>query len=188
MQNDDVTELLSRWQAGDEEARDALIPLIYDQLRQLAALNMAGERRDHILDATDLLHEAWIRMSTGKPMPAASRYDFQRLAARVMRQVLVDYGRKRVAGKRGGGDRPVMLNTALAEAGGLAQVDVVDIALALAELEEQEGREYAEVVELRFFAGLTVAEVAKHQGVGVGTVDRRWKLAKARLYRALSAE
>lgn len=180
----EVTRLLERWSGGDERALEELWPLVYRELRRLAAHYLRGERKDHTLQPTALVHEAYLRVLDMRHIDWQNRAHFIGLAAQMMRRVLVDHARARDAGKRGGGARPVSLS----EADTLMPAinpDLLALGEALDRLEEaypEKGR----VVELRFFGGLSIEETAKVLGVSTPTVERDWRFAKAWLHAALT--
>jgi RNA polymerase sigma factor (TIGR02999 family) len=178
-----VTELLRAWSDGDDRALQELTPLVEGELRRLARAYMARERRDHTLQATALVNEAFIRMTGARDVRWQDRAHFIGLSARVMRRVLVDHARSRGYRKRGGSVRRVTLTDGLAAAPG-PPVDVLELdrALeALAAVDPRKGR----VIELRYFGGLTVEETAQVLEVSPDTVKRDWRLAKLWLLRAL---
>jgi RNA polymerase sigma factor (TIGR02999 family) len=181
-----VTELLVRWREGDREALEALMPLVYEELRRLAHHYLRQERSDHTLQSTALVHEAYLRLAGQNPPQWQNRAHFFGIAARVMRQILVEYARGRNAAKRGGNACRLVLDESL----GLPQqldVDVVELDRALsglAELDSQQSR----IVELRFFAGLTIEDTSEVLGVSPATVKRDWVTARAWLYRAMTGE
>jgi RNA polymerase sigma factor (TIGR02999 family) len=181
----DVTVLLRQWRAGDQLALDRLIPLVYEELRDNAARLMRQERPDHTLQATALVHEAYARM-VGAEVEWQDRSHFFAIAARQMRRILVDHARTRGRSKRGGGLTQVTLEAAApvqAEpATGPAEVDE-----ALHRLAEQDPRK-ASVIELHYFGGLTVDEMAEALGISTATVNRDLKFAKAWLYRELTQQ
>ena len=178
-----VTSLLVRWRGGDKAALDALMPLVYSELRRLAHHYLQRERSDHTLQSTALVHEAYARM-IGQNLPEwQNRAHFFGVAAQLMRQVLVDYARNRQAAKRGGSVCKLTLDNAEAEAKH-ADVDVValdDALHALAKIDPQQSR----VVELRFFAGLSIEDTSEVMGVSPSTVKRDWNTARVWLYREL---
>src|SRR5687768_16763570 len=189
-----VTELLRAWSAGDAQAYDALVPLVYAELRRQARLAMRREDEGHTLQPTALVHEAWLRLGDQHDARWESRTQFFALAAQMMRRVLLDHARTRHALKRGGGGVQVSLGGAdrsLAEPGSPAaegsSLDAVElIALndaleRLALLDPQKAR----LVELRYFAGLSIPEAAAALGVSTATVGREWAIARMWLRREL---
>jgi RNA polymerase sigma factor (TIGR02999 family) len=183
MKPPNVTQLLASWSNGDNAALEALTPIVHQELHRLATRFMAGERPGHILQATALVNEAFLRLVDWKDVRWQGRTHFFALAARVMRQVLVDAARTRDRTKRGGGQ----LHVSLSEAAGVPSqpVDFVALDDALETLEALNERQ-SRVVELRFFGGLSLEEAAQVLNVSVGTVRRDWSLAQAWLYRELS--
>ena len=173
-----LTMILGRARAGDERARGELIALIYDELRRVASRLMRRERPDHTLSPTAVVHEAVIRL-LGEAVfdRAADRSFLFAAAARAMREVLIDHARRRAAGRRGGGRRRVALDAAVDYFEGQG-LDVVAVHEALDRLAELDGRQ-AQVMTLRYFGGMTVAEVAAALGVSVTTVEQDWRLARA---------
>jgi RNA polymerase sigma factor (TIGR02999 family) len=181
-----VTQLLVRWRDGDREALEALMPLVYDELRRLAHHYLRQERSDHTLQSTALVHEAYLRLAGQNPPQWQNRAHFFGIAAHIMRQILVEYARGRSAAKRGGSACRLTLDEAVA----LPQqmdVDVVELDKALtglAELDVQQSR----IVELRYFAGLTIEDTSEVLGISPATVKRDWVTARAWLYRAMTGE
>jgi len=179
-----VTQLLADWSNGDRVALDQLMPLIYDELRRLARYHLRRERPDHTLEATALVHEAYLRLVDQKQVRWQNRAHFLGIAAELMRRLLIDHARRHHTEKRGGGEPKLSLD----EAAGLPEPrDVNLVALdealtSLAALDPQQSR----IVELRFFGGLTVEETAEVLGVSVDTVAYQWRLAKAWFLRELS--
>jgi RNA polymerase sigma-70 factor (ECF subfamily) len=178
-----VTELLVAWGRGDEGALDVLAPLVHQELHRLAARYMAGERPGHILQATALVNEAYLRLVDWKGVRWQNRAHFFAMAAQIMRRILVDNARARARAKRGGAPLHVSLSEAEQVSLGKS-VDLVALDDALKGLEALDGRQ-SRVVELRFFGGLDLEETAHVLGVSVGTVRRDWSLARAWLYREL---
>ena len=177
-----VSALLGQWQAGDQEALRALVPLVYKELRTAAHACLKRERPGHTLQTTELVHEAYLRLADRQPFEAESRSHFVAIAARLMRQILVDYARSRNAEKRGA-DRRVDLDVSLALPQ-IRSVDVVSLDDALkdlARLDEQQSL----IVELRFFGGLTTEEAAGLLGISRSTAKRDWNVAKAYLTRQM---
>jgi RNA polymerase sigma-70 factor (ECF subfamily) len=181
----DATALLVAWGQGDQAAFDALMPLVHDELHQIARRQMAGERAGHTLQATALVNEAYLRLIEVNRMHWQNRAHFFAMAARVMRRILVNAAHARGYQKRGGGAARVTLDEALAVSPATAP-DVVALDDALTKLAMTEPRK-AQVVELRFFGGLTVEETAEALHVSGVTVMRDWQFAKLWLLREMSA-
>ena len=179
-----VTELLIEWREGDEAALGRLMPLVYEELRRMAARYMRGEREGHTLQPSALVNEAYLRLADHRNMQWQGRAHFFGVAAQAMRRVLVDHARTRDSGKRGGGQQKVVLEEA-ALAAVEPEADLVALDEALRELARLSERK-ARVVELRYFGGLSVEEAAEVLGVAPVTVMRDWKIAKMWLLRELS--
>lgn len=178
-----VSRLLDRARGGDAHALAALLPLIYDELRRVARHAMRRERPGQTLQPTALVHEAWLRLSAGHLEPQ-NRAHLLAMAARVMRQILVEHARARHAAKRGGHRERVTLDEGLLP--DMARhPDLLDLDAAMEKLAALDA-EQAQIVELRFFGGLDVGETAAVLGLSPATVKRRWTLARAFLLRALS--
>jgi len=180
-----VTQLLVAWRGGDQAARDELMPLVYEELRRLAHQYMSRERPGHTLQTSALLNEAYLRLVDQKNIDWQGRAHFFGIAARLMRQVLVDYARKRGYAKRGGDAHRVPLDEAMIVSEERA-ADVVALDDALKSLAEIDPRQ-SQIVELRFFGGLSIEETAEVLAVSPGTVMRDWTLAKAWLRRAVTS-
>ena len=180
-----TSRLLARVARGDEAAAGELLQSLYDELRRIAGACMADERSDHTLQPTALVHEAYVRLFAGGAPELEGRAHFARLAARAMRNVLIDHARSRRAAKRGAGERREALDHTLAavEEG---TCDALDLEPALERLERLDA-ELARIVELRFFGGLTVAEIAELERVSVPTIERRWRVARSWLRGELGA-
>jgi RNA polymerase sigma factor (TIGR02999 family) len=162
------------------------MPLVYDELRRLAHHYLRQERSDHTLQSTALVHEAYLRLAGQNPPQWQNRAHFFGIAARIMRQILVEYARGRNAAKRGGDACRLTLDDSIAPPQ-QSQVDVVELDRALtelSELDEQQGR----IVELRFFAGLTIEDTSEVLGISPATVKRDWVSARAWLYRSMTGE
>lgn len=175
-----ITKLLQTWSEGDQEAAVRVLPLVYDELRQIASRQLRQERCSHTLQATAVVHEAYLRLRGQAGFEWPSRAHFFAFAAHLIRRILVDHARHRNRAKRGGG----MERVTLAEAVDLAlerAPDLVALDEALTNLEALDPRKAA-VVELRFFAGLSLDETAEQLGVSPETVGREWRRAKAWLY------
>lgn len=174
-----VTEWLAAWRTGDVDAGNQLFAVVYPQLRQIAARFLHQERADHTLDPTALVNELALRLLGSAPMAYNDRRHFFALAAQMMRRILVDYARARVAGKRGGVQRRVTLSSVAEDLRAAPQSeDLLVLDDALSRLERADPRA-AKVVELRFFGGLHEQEVAAILGVSTITVKRDWKVARA---------
>lgn len=179
-----VTALLARWRAGDGGALESLIPLVYDELRSLAEHYLRRERPNHTLQSTALVHEAYVRLTAGDPPTLQNRSHFFGVAARLMRQVLVDHARAQQAEKRGGSVCTLALDEALhvAERDNVGVLLLDDALKELARLDERQSR----IVELRFFTGLSIEETSELMGISPATVSREWTSARAWLHRELS--
>ena len=178
-----VTELLVRWRGGDREALDSLLPLVYDELRLIARHYLQGERAGHTLQSTALVNEAYVRL-VGQDFPEwQNRAHFFAVAAQLMRQILVDYARRHRSAKRGGKVYKVTLSEAQHQPVS-TDVDIIaldDALKVLAEMDFQQCR----VVELKFFAGLSIDDTAQALGISPSTVKRDWLTARAWLFREL---
>ncbi|HKY92251.1 MAG TPA: ECF-type sigma factor [Nevskiaceae bacterium] len=182
----DVTRLLQEWRDGDEGAKDALFTSVYDELHRLARIRLSRESTLSDLDAPALVNEAFMRLVRQESLPVETRRAFFGYAASVMRSVIVDYVRERDAAKRGDGATRVTLVTHQAAPDFRQQPDVVELDEALTDLARIDERSHR-VVELRFFAGLSMEEIAELLEVSPATVSRDWEKARAFLYRALRA-
>lgn len=174
--------LLRDWRAGNQGAFDELVPLVYSELHRIASAHLRGERPNHTFKPGDLVSEAYVRLSAVGDAPELNdRVHFFAIAARTMRQILVDHARKRNAAKRGDGARPVTFDEAVAAGGGRPDelVALDEAMLALAEFDERK----AKIVELHYFGGLTQAEIAEVLEVHVNTVARDLRLAEAWLHK-----
>lgn len=182
----EVTQLLLAWSAGDSAALDRLVPLVYAELHRLAKSYLRQERAGHTLQTTALIHEAYLRLIDANQVQWQNRAHFFGVAARVMRQILVAFARARGSQKRGGGAQQVSLDEALVLDAGLDE-DLVALDEALEALAQFDARK-AQVVELRFFGGLTEDEIAVALNISPETVRRDWRLAKSWLRMKLSGE
>jgi RNA polymerase sigma factor (TIGR02999 family) len=179
-----VTLLLRKWHAGDRAALDELLPLVYDELRRIAAAHLRRERPGHTFRPTDLVSEAYLRMSSGTSQPWNDRVHFFAIAARSMRQILVEHARKRRTEKRGGGEQPVPLDDRVVAPSRSDDLLALDEALdALAQLDERKAR----AVELHYFGGMVHEEIAQLLEVHVNTVARDLRFAEAWIHRRLAA-
>ena len=181
-----ITRLLVDWRKGDQAAFEQLIPLVHDELRRVAHRHMAHERAGHTLQATALVNEAYIRLIDVRQVNWQDRAHFFAMSSRLMRRILVDFARSKGYQKRGGGAQKVTLDEALIVSEE-ARHDLVAIDDALNALAVVDSRK-AQVVEMRFFGGLSVEETAEALKVSVDTVMRDWKLAKAWLLRELKED
>jgi RNA polymerase sigma factor (TIGR02999 family) len=180
-----VTELIAQWQGGNQEALQALIPVVYQELRALAHHYLRAERPGHTLQSTALVHEAYLRLVDQSPVQIQNRAHFVGIAAKLMRQILVDYARRRRAAKRGP-ECKVELDKSF-EGFDVAQeqgVDVLALDDALTQLSRRDAQQ-GRIVEMRFFGGLTVGETAEALDVSAATVKRDWTMAKAWLTREM---
>jgi RNA polymerase sigma factor (TIGR02999 family) len=180
----DVTHLLIQWSKGDAAALDALMPLVYEELRRLAQHYLSREKPGHTLSSTALVHEAYLRLITQRDVTWQNRAHFFGVASRMMRRILVDHARRHGYAKRGGGAMTLALDEAI-EAEKPREIDLValdDALETLAKLDERQSR----MVELRFFGGLSIEETSEALGVSAPTVKREWATARAWLYREIS--
>ena len=179
-----MTQLLVDWGNGDNRALEKLTPLVYQELKRLAARYLRRERSDHTLQSTALVHEAWLRLIDQRQVHWQNRAQFFGVAAEMIRRILIDHARGRQAAKRGDGAIKLTLDEALftPDRRDLDLVALDDALKDLARLDPQQSR----LVELRYFAGLSIEESAEVLGVSAATVKREWAAAKAWLYRELS--
>jgi RNA polymerase sigma factor (TIGR02999 family) len=181
----DVVALLEAWSRGERDAFDALVPLVYADLRRLARAQLSRERADPVLQTTALVHEAYVKLVDQRRATLKSRDHFLAVAARVMRRILVDRARNRRAAKRGHGAAPVTL-TDNAAAAHSVPIDVMDLDRLLERLAALDHRQ-AQIVELRYFAGLSIEDTAAVIDASPMTVKREWRHARAWLFRELTA-
>jgi len=180
-----ITELLIRWRSGDSEALPELMPIVYCELTGVARRFLRRERRSHTLQPEALVHEAYLRLLEGHPATAENRAHFVGVAARLMRQILVDYARSRQAAKRGAGQKVEWVpGFEPPQALRLDLVALNDALIALARRDAQQGR----IVELRFFGGLTIDEAAETLDISPATVKRDWAMARAWLSREMKKD
>jgi len=182
---DTVSELLANLEAGDQAALRAVLPLIYGELRRLAHCHLRKERPDHTLQSTALVHEAYLRLAKQGPIRVQNREHFLAVAAQLMRQILTEHARKRLAAKRDGGQK-LMLDETVSRAKERS-VDLValdDALNELARLDPQQGR----IVELRFFGGLSIEETADALRISPATVKRYWNTARVWLHHEMSKD
>jgi RNA polymerase sigma factor (TIGR02999 family) len=195
-----ITRLLLEWSAGDECALSALLPIVYEELKTIAARHLRMERRAHTLQRTALVHEAFLRLVDGSQVDWQNRAHFFSLASQIMRRILVDHARMRLTAKRGGGAQRLSLDEIQAqdeahgphELDALAltedpRIDLCAIDDALKRLEEMDPRQ-SKLVELRFFGGLSIEDTADVLAISPATVKREWTSARAWLQREIGAE
>jgi RNA polymerase sigma-70 factor (ECF subfamily) len=184
----DITRLLREWQRGDSQALERLVPLVYAELHALASRYLSRERQDHTLQTTALVHEAYLRLA-GQQMDWRNRAHFFGIAAKLMRRILVDHARRDHRVKRGGGALHIPLDAVEPPSAGppLHPIDAYALDRALLRLEAVDA-EQGRLVELRFFGGMTIEEAAEVMGISTATAKREWAVARAWLYRELSAE
>ncbi|HEX5438946.1 MAG TPA: sigma-70 family RNA polymerase sigma factor [Gemmatimonadaceae bacterium] len=178
-----ATRLLLAWNSGDRQALDAMLPLVYQELHRLAAGYLSRERPDHTLQPTALVHEAYLRLINQRQVNWRNHAQFVGLAAGMMRRILVNHARDRAAAKRGGSRERVSLSLVDA-ASGAPDVDLIALEDALDRLMALDARK-ARVVELRFFGGLGMEEIAEVLAISRATVEREWSFARAWLYDAI---
>ena len=182
-QDTEVSRLLTAWGAGEPEASERLFRVVYAELRRLAAHHLRRERPGHTLQTTALVHEAYLRLTGQKDVVWKNSGHFFAIAAQAMRRILIDHARRRRAARRGAGEPRSPLDSVVLAVNDT--VELLELDLALAKLERLDPRE-AQIVELRFFAGLSVPEVAMALGISVSTVERDWVTARAWLRRELA--
>jgi len=178
-----VTELLVAWSRGDRDALDALMPVVYGELRRIARGHLARERRDHTLQTTALVHEAYLKLVDQRRVQWQNRAHFFGVAASMMRRILVDHARARKAGKRGSGAPTLALELA-PDVSAQPKVDLLGLDDALDRLTAIDPRQ-GRLVELRFFGGLSIEEAAEVLELSPATLGREWSMAKAWLYKEM---
>jgi RNA polymerase sigma factor (TIGR02999 family) len=181
-----VTQLLISWRNGDTAARDQLIPLVYEELRRLATRFMGRERRDHTLETSALINEAYLRLADQSTVNWQNRAHFFAVAAQIMRNILIDHARSYQYEKRGGGAQKVSLDDAiiLTEERAAELVALDDALTSLAAVDPRKSK----IIELRFFGGLNIEETAEVVGLSPTTVQREWRAAKAWLHRFIDGK
>ena len=183
---DQITHVLEAIRKGDSNASDALLQLVYEELRHLARLRMAGEAAGHTLQPTALVHEAWLRLTQAGDRNWKNRAYFFAAAAQAMRRILVDHARRKARLKHGGGQQRMELEE-LSVAAPTPDEKILLVNEALEQL-EAENPERARIVVLKYFSGLTNREVAEALGIGERTVDRHWVCAKSWLFRKIQTQ
>jgi RNA polymerase sigma factor (TIGR02999 family) len=179
----DVTTLLGEWSGGNRDALDELMPLVYGKLRQLAARELRRENPGHTLQSTDLVHEAYLKLVDQTRAQWHDRDQFFGVAAHLIRRILVSHARARKAAKRGGEQPPLLLDESIAQPDGKG-LDLVALDDALEQLAHMDPQQ-ARIIELRFFAGVSIADTARILKVSPAAVNRDWKVARIWLYREL---
>ena len=185
MSDKPITQLLSEIKSGRQEVLGELLPLVYDELRRLADNYLRRERSDHTLQPTALVHEAYLRLVGQNPIEWQNRAHFFGIAARLMREILIEYARGRNRQKRGGGYKTQIVLSDAVSFNNQEQFDVIAVDEALNKLEKLDERQ-ARIVELKFFGGLTIEEIAEVLEVSAATVKREWSTAKLLLYKMLN--
>jgi RNA polymerase sigma factor (TIGR02999 family) len=179
----DITQLLLDWSKGDQKSLDTLLPVVYQELRRLAQHYLKQERSDHTLQATALVHEAYLKLIDTNDVQWQNRAHFFGVAAQVMRHILVDMARQRRAHKRGGGHK-LPLDEALSVPGEPEDLNLLALDEALDKLAESDPQQ-SKIIELRYFGGLSVEETAEALGISPTTVKREWRVARAWLYQEI---
>jgi RNA polymerase sigma-70 factor, ECF subfamily len=182
-----ITQILSEIKSGNENALQELLPIVYDELRRLANNYLRKERANHTLQPTALVHEAYLRLLGQHEIEWQNRAHFFGVAARLMREILIEYARGRNRLKRGGEFKTQISLDAAISFSNQKQLDIVSVDDALSKLEALDQRQ-ARIVELKFFGGLTVEEIAEVLGISPATVKREWSSAKLLLYKMLNSE
>jgi RNA polymerase sigma factor (TIGR02999 family) len=176
----DVTQLLLRWKGGDRAALDDLMPIVYSELRRLAGSLLRWERPDHTLQPTALIHEAYLRLANQQEVHWQNRSHFFAVASKIMRQILVNHALAHRAAKRGGGRIKVTLNEVIPSRQ-KQDYDVLALDEALKRLAQKDPRK-SQIVELRFFGGLSNEEIVEVMGISLATLHREWRMIKAWLF------
>lgn len=179
-----VSELLLNWGNGDTEALKAVLPLVYEELRRVARHYLRRQRPNHTLQTTGLVHEAYLRLAAEKSLHVKDRTHFLGISAQLMRWILVDYERNRRAAKRGGGATRLTLNPSVAARSQGESVDLLALDQALDRLAKMD-RQQSRIIELRYFAGLSLEDTSEFLGISPATVSRRWASARAWLQREI---
>ena len=180
----EITQLLDKWSSGNQSALDELYPLVYDELHRLASRYMSRERKGHTLQTTALINEAYVRLVDQRNVHWANRSHFFAISAQIMRRILIDHARSHAYAKRGGGQQKVSLDetATLQVARAAALISLDDALQSLAEIDQRR----SQVVELRYFGGLSNEEIAQALGISPNTVTRDWNMARAWLYQQLA--
>jgi RNA polymerase sigma factor (TIGR02999 family) len=184
-QTPDITQILQDWNNGNEDAKELLLPFVYDELKRQARFLMSGERSDHTLQSTALVHEAFLRLSEQTGIDWKNRKHFYGIAARMMRQILVDYARSHTAGKRGNNKIHFSLDDVQIPVE--ERIESVMILHEVLERLEKFDEKQSKIVEMRFFGGMTNGEIAEALEISESTVGREWQAARLWLYRELNS-
>lgn len=177
-----ISDVLLHWGKGDQKALEAMLPLVYDELRRLARYHLRQQRPNHTLQTTALVHEAYLRLAGEKSFHVENRAHFLGIAAQLMRWILVDYERNRRAAKRGAGVTRITLDQSIASPRSEVDLLALDEALdKLTKLDSQQGQ----IIELRYFGGLSIADTSDFMGISAATVKRSWASARAWLLREM---
>lgn len=179
-----LSELLLHWGEGDRQALEAILPLVYSELRRLAHYQLRQQRSNHTLQTTALVHEAYLRLAQEKSLEVENRTHFLGIAAQLMRWILVDYERKRRAAKRGAGATRLTLDPEVAASPQIQDVDLLALDEALNRLAKLDSQQ-SQIIELRYFGGLSIEDASKFLGVSPATVKRSWASARAWLLREM---
>lgn len=182
--NSEITRILQNWNGGDEEAKELLLPFVYDELRRQARILMSNERRDHTLQPTALVHEAFVRLSSQTGIEWRDRSHFFGIASRLMRQILVDHARQHATQKRGA--NPIHFSIDDVQISIEERADSILILNEALDRLEQCDPQQAKIVEMRFFGGLNNREIAENLDISERTVGREWEAAKLWLFRELN--
>jgi RNA polymerase sigma factor (TIGR02999 family) len=180
-----VSELLLHWGNGDRKALEAILPLVYDELRRLARYHLRQQRPNHTLQTTALVHEAYLRLAEEQSLRAENRSHFLGIAAQLMRWILVDYERSRRAAKRGSGATRLTLDPGIATPSQSPDVDLLALDEALDRLAKLDSQQ-SQIIELRYFGGLSIEDTAQFLGISPATVKRSWASARAWLLREMN--
>ena len=183
-QTAEITQILHDWNDGDAEAGERLLPFVYQELKRNARFLMLRERSDHTLQPTALVHEAYLKLIDQQQVEWQNRAQFFALSAQIMRNILVDYARKNMAGKRGGGARKISLEDVITQSTERAE-ELVVLDEALQELAKFDARK-SRIIELRYFGGLNLEEIEEVVGISIATIRRDMRFAEAWLYKRMS--
>lgn len=184
---EDITQLLVEWNGGSQTALEQLMPIVYEELQRIARRHLRRESETRTLQTTALVHEAYLKLIDQTRISWQNRSQFFGIAAEIMRRILIDRARKRLSGKRGGGAVKISLDDGSVDVSDERAAELVALDEALRKLAAEEPQK-AKLVELRYFAGLSIEETAEVLGVGTATVVRQWRIVKAWLYKEIAGE